>query len=77
MGGPQGAATFLFTPLLHPPPSALLILLSVLGVACEDKIVIVELSQLAVETLVALKFLSRREDTATFGALGKVTKFPQ
>lgn len=41
----------------------------VLDVACEDKVVIVELSQLAVETLVALKFLDRREDAATLGAL--------
>lgn len=62
-------AVFLFTPLLHPQPSALLVLLAVLGVACEDKVVIVELSQLAVEALVALKFLGRRKDTATFGAL--------
>lgn len=67
-GEPRTAA-FLFTPLLHPQPSALLVLLAVLGVACKDKIVIVELSQLAVETLVALEFLGRRKDTATFGAL--------
>lgn len=62
-------AAFLFTPLLHPGPSALLVLLAVLGVTCEDKIVIVELGQLAVETLVSLEFLGRRKDTATFGAL--------
>lgn len=62
-------AAFLFTPLLHPQPSALLVLLAVLSVTCEDKIVIVELSQLAVETFVALKFLGRGKDTATFGAL--------
>lgn len=68
-GGEPRAAAFLFTPLLHLRPSALLVLLAVLGVACEDKIVIVELSQLAVETLVALEFLGRRKDTATFGAL--------
>lgn len=50
-------------------PSALLVLLAVLGVACEDEIVIVELSQLAVKTLVSLKFLGRRKDAATLGAL--------
>lgn len=65
---PQGA-NILFMPLLHLRPSALLVLLAVLGVACEDKIVIIELSQLAVKTLVVLKFCGRREDTATFGAL--------
>lgn len=58
------AATF-FMPLLYPQPSALL----VLGIACEDKIVIIELSQLAIKTLVALEFLGRRKNTATFGAL--------
>lgn len=52
---PRGAA-LLFAPL-HPQPSALLVLLAVLGVACKDKIVIVELSQLAVEALVAVEFL--------------------
>lgn len=62
-------AAFLFTPLLHPQPSALLVLLAVLSITCEDKIVIVELSQLAVETLVALNFLGGRKDAATFGAL--------
>lgn len=73
--GEPRAAAFLFTPLLHPQPSALLVLLAVLGVACEDKIVIVELSQLAVEALVALEFLGRRKDTATFGALqGQIMK---
>lgn len=68
-GAEHRAVSFLFTPLLHPQPSALLVLLAVLGVACEDKVVIIELSQLAVEALVALEFLSRRKDTATFGAL--------
>lgn len=62
------AAPSLFPPLHH-AASALLVLLAVLGVACEDKVVIVELSQLAVETLVALKLLGRRKDAATFGAL--------
>lgn len=57
MEGEPPAAAFLFTPLLHPQPSALLVLLAVLGVACEDKIVVVELSQLAVETLVAVELL--------------------
>lgn len=72
------AAAFLFTPLLHHGPSALLVLLAVLGVACEDKIVIVELSQLAVETLVSLEFLGRRKDAATFGALqGAKREFTQ
>lgn len=69
------ATNFLFAPLLHPQPSALLVLLAVLGVACKDEIVIVELSQLAVEALVALEFLGRREATATatatLGALWK------
>lgn len=61
-------ATF-FAPL-HPRPSALLlVLLAILGVACEDEIVIVELSQLAVEALVALHFWGSRKDTATFRAL--------
>lgn len=58
------AATF-FMPPLCLEPSALL----VLGIACEDKIVIVELSQLAIKTLVALEFLGRRKNTSTFGAL--------
>lgn len=66
-------ATFLFTPL-HPQPSTLLVLLVVLGVACEDKIVIVELSQLAVKALEALKFLGRREDATTLGALRRETE---
>lgn len=55
-GGPT-AAGFLFTPLLHLGASALLVLLAVLHVACEDKVVVVELSQLAVEALVALELL--------------------
>lgn len=67
-------AAFLFPPLLHSGPSALLVLLAVLGVACEDKIVIVELSQLAVKTLVSLKFLGRRKDAATLGALQEAKK---
>lgn len=67
-------AAFLFPPLLHSGPSALLVLLAVLGVACEDKIVIVELSQLAVETLVSLKFLGRRKDAATLWALQEAEK---
>lgn len=55
-----------FAPL-HPRPSALLLV--ALVVACEEKIVIVELSQLAVEALVALDFWGSRKDTATFGVL--------
>lgn len=50
------AASSLFPPL-HRAASALLVLLAVLGITCEDKIVIVELRQLAVKTLVALKLL--------------------
>lgn len=61
------AAPSLFPPLHH-AASALLVLL---GVTCEDKIVVVELCQLAVQTLVALKLLGRRKDAATFGALGR------
>ena len=59
-------------PLPAPPrgaTSALLVLLVLLGVAGEDKVVVVELGQLAVQTLVALELLGRRKDTATFGAL--------
>lgn len=67
-GGAPRATAFFFT-LLHPQPSALLALPVALGVACENKIVIVELSQLAVEALVALHLLGWRKDTATFGAL--------
>ena len=45
-----------------------------LGVTGKDKIVIVELGQLAVEALVPLKFLGGRKDTATFGALWEKIK---
>lgn len=65
-------ATFLSP--LHPPPSARFALRARLGVACKDKIVIVELSQLAIQPLVAIQFLGRRKDTATFGALWGQTK---
>lgn len=76
---PQGlaahrAAPSLLSPL-HRTASALLVLLAVLGVTCEDKIVIVELCQLAVEELVALKLLGRRKDAATFGALERNNHF--
>lgn len=67
-GREPNAAAF-FTPFLHPRRSALLVLLADLGVACEDKIVIVELCQLTVETLVAVDVLGRRKDTATFRTL--------
>lgn len=70
----QGAAAaFLFTPLLHGGASALLVLLAALGVTGEDKVVVVELGQLAVDALEPLQLLGRGEDTATFGALREDT----
>lgn len=46
-----------------------MVLLAVLGVTCEEEVVIVEVSELAVEQTVTLQLLSRRENAATFGAL--------
>lgn len=54
---------------LQPRPSLMLVLLPLLGITCKDKIVIVELSQLAVKTLVAFNFLGRSENRAAFRAL--------
>lgn len=62
-------AVFLFTLFLHFSRSALLVLLAVLGVTVKNKIVIIELGQLAIQALVALEFLGGGEHTATFGAL--------
>lgn len=61
------AAGFLFT-LLHFRGSALF-LLAILDVTGEDEVVVVEVGQLAVQAAVALEFLTRRENAATFGAL--------
>lgn len=60
------ASGFLFTLFLHFSRSALLVLLAVLGVTIKNKIVVVELGQLAIHALVALQFLGGGKDTATF-----------
>lgn len=46
-----------------------MVLLAVLGVTGKEELVIVEVSELAVEQTVTLQLLSRRENAATFGAL--------
>ena len=69
MGEEPGTTAFLLTLFFHFQLSTLLVLLAILGVTGKDKIVIVELGQLAIKALVSLEFLGGSKNTATFGAL--------